>query len=72
MTEEDWKQTGSKAPLGMWLSHRNRATVEGQKTLSVSLTSSGHDTDTVSDRGKFTTTANLPRNRQTTAKTGQK
>lgn len=56
----------------MRLSHRHRATVEGQKTPRVSLTSSGHDTDTVSDRGNFTTTANLPRNRQTTAKTGRK
>lgn len=72
MTEGDWKQTGSKAPLGMWLSHRHRATVDGQKTPRVSLTSSSHGTDTLSDRGNFTTTANLPRNRQTTAKTGQK
>lgn len=42
MTEEDWKQTGSKDPLGTRLSHRHRATVEVWKTPSVSLMSSGH------------------------------
>lgn len=71
MTEGDWKQTGSKAPLGVWLSHRHRATVEGQKTPRVSLTSSGHDTDTVSDRGKLHHNRKSTQ-KQTTAKTGQR
>lgn len=55
----------------MWLSHRHRATVEGQKTPRVSLTSSGHDTDTVSDRGKLHHKRKSTQ-KQTTAKTGQR